>query len=336
MAPGLSATAFEARSGRLLVLAALPLEVRPFLRRLKARSRRDLGFPAWEFKVGQGRGVAALCGMGAGAARETAAVLLGRWRPEILLSVGFGGALTPELAPGAIILGESYWRFHPDTGSLEEIVAPAPPRPLAALLQRLKGAGLPAFPGSLVTTPYIINKGRQGAALQPLGHPVLDLETSPLADLAAARGLAFLGLRVITDGPGEEIPEFIGQALKEDQKMPGPGAVLAWLGADPRRGWALLHLWRRSRGAARRLAAALAVIIPLFGEDYFDKVASIFWERGPGASTGGDALATGPRPPPSIRLFQSFLSEAHSGGNMGREKFFGGGPGLTCKAPAAA
>ncbi|MGA9754204.1 MAG: hypothetical protein WBV23_03590, partial [Desulfobaccales bacterium] len=51
------------RACRILVMAALPLEVRPFLRRVKARARRDLGLPAWEFEPGPG--VAALSGMGA-------------------------------------------------------------------------------------------------------------------------------------------------------------------------------------------------------------------------------------------------------------------------------
>ena len=39
--------------------------------------------------------------------------------------------------------------------------------------------------------------------------------------------------------------------------------ALGWLAADPRRLEELVHLWRRSRLAAARLAAALMVLLPL-------------------------------------------------------------------------
>ena len=53
---------------RILIMAALPLEVRPFLRQVKAKARRDLGLPAWNWEAGVA--VVALSGMGAAAARR--------------------------------------------------------------------------------------------------------------------------------------------------------------------------------------------------------------------------------------------------------------------------
>ena len=54
----LTAASRDARSNpracRILIMAALPLEVRPFLRQVRARARRDLGLPAWEFEPGPG------------------------------------------------------------------------------------------------------------------------------------------------------------------------------------------------------------------------------------------------------------------------------------------
>ena len=89
-------------------------------------------------------------------------------------------------------------------------------------------------------------------------QPVLDLETGVLAELAAARGLAFLCLRAITDTAGEEIPEFLRGAGDQGATV-GVGAALRWLAADFRRLEDLLALWRRSRRAAQ-LAEALMVL----------------------------------------------------------------------------
>ena len=113
-------------------MAALPLEVRPFLRRVKGKARRDLGLPAWEWEAGSA--VVALSGMGEAAARRAGETLLGRCRPELLVSLGFGGALTPGLAAGDLVLGETFWRYNPDTretqGGPASGSSPAPAAPL--------------------------------------------------------------------------------------------------------------------------------------------------------------------------------------------------------------
>ena len=241
-------------------MAALPREVRPFLRRVRAKARRDLGLPAWEWEAGTA--LVALSGMGEAAARRAGETLMGRLRPELLVSVGFGGALTPGLAAGDLVLGESFWHYNPDTRELKAGPQPASPRPLPRLCGALKQAGLAAVIGSLVTTSRIIHKGRQGGPLAGLPRPVLDLETIALASIAAAQNLAFLSLRAITDGPAEEIPEFL-HTVGDQGATVGVGAALRWLAGDVRRLSDLLALWRRSRAAADKLAGALLVLWPL-------------------------------------------------------------------------
>ncbi len=176
----------EAAAGRILIMAALPLEVRPFLRRVKAKPCRDLGLPAWEW--GAGLAVVALSGMGQAAARRAGEILLGRSRPQLLVSVGFGGALTPGLAAGDLVLGETFWRYNPDTGELQAGPQPVSPRPLPFLCGALQQAGFTAATGSMVTTSRIIHKGRQGEPLAGLPRPVLDLETAVLAETGRGSG----------------------------------------------------------------------------------------------------------------------------------------------------
>jgi adenosylhomocysteine nucleosidase len=200
--------------------------------------------------------------MGEEAARQAVRKTILLWQPETIVSLGFGGALLPGLAPGQLVLGASFRRYDPETGRLAEVEAPAPPRPLGELAASLMSAGLPAVTGSFVSTPGIIHKGRQGEPLRRLAQPVLDLETAALAAAAAAAGLPFLALRVITDAAGEEIPDFLRGGWDPGSGPTIPQA-LGWLARDPRRLGPMLHLWRRSRLGARRLAAALEVLLPL-------------------------------------------------------------------------
>jgi adenosylhomocysteine nucleosidase len=247
------------RPCRVALLAALIWEVRPFLRRVRARPRRGLGLPSWEFTAGRVQGFLALTGMDPAPVREAARYFIGQAHPEILISLGFGGALTPELAPGALVLGGDVWQYDPGRAFLSRAPAPRLPRPLDELLDVLHGAGLAATAGNLVTTPLILHKERHGAPLLTLEHPVLDLESGILAGVAASEGLPFLGLRAITDSAGEEVPDFIAQAGGNV----GAGAALSWLAGDPRRIKDLIRLWRRSQLAAAQLCRALEVLLPL-------------------------------------------------------------------------
>jgi adenosylhomocysteine nucleosidase len=187
---------------------------------------------------------------------------MGRCRPELLVSLGFGGALTPELAAGDLVLGESFWFYNPDTRELQAGPQPASPRPLPPLRSALAAAGVSAVTGSLVTTSRIIHKGCHVEPLAGLARPVLDLETGVLAELAAAQKINFLSLRAITDAAAEEIPKFLRRAGDLGGSV-GVSAALGWLAADVRRLRDLLHLWRRSRRAAHQLARALMVLAPL-------------------------------------------------------------------------
>ena len=206
--------------------------------------------------------MAGLSGLGEKAAAQAAAIIFDHYQPQVFISLGFGGALTPELPPGALVLGESFWQYEPEAGSLQELAQPRSPVQLQDLAEKLQAEGLPAFRGSVITTPAIIHKAGQGSALLGLAHPVMDLETSPLAVAARERNLPFLSLRAVTDTAGEEIPDFIRQEAKAG-KTPTAGTALAWLAADPRRLAALVRLWRRSRLAAQRLAQALAVVLEM-------------------------------------------------------------------------
>jgi len=246
--------------------AALPQEVQPFLRRVRAQRVPGEETTAWEFTRRAGRGVVVISGMGEDAAARSAAWIFEHYQPQGLVSLGFGGALTPELPPGALVLGESFWRYDSETGVLEDLAVPPPfPAWSAALRERLQAEGLPNFRGSLVTTRGIISKAGHVAFLRHLAHPVLDLETSAAAAAARVQDLPFLALRAITDAVEEEIPDFLAQAV-EKGKTPAVADALAWLGADPRRIFILYRFWRRSGLAARHLARASELVLEIYEE----------------------------------------------------------------------
>jgi adenosylhomocysteine nucleosidase len=246
------------RTCKILIMAALPQEVRPFLRRVKARRWPGLGVAAWEWE--SEAALVALSGMGAAAAHRAGKTLVNRCRPELLVSLGFAGALAPGLATGDVVLGGGFYYYDPDTRELKPGSSPEPAS-WQNLHHALGHAGLNTASASLVTTPRIIRKAKHGAALNGLPHPVVDQETGVLAELATAHDLPFLSLRAITDAAADEIPEFVRHALNQ-QVSPGIRTALAWLAEDVTRAPDLLRLWQHSRRAARSLSQALMILWP--------------------------------------------------------------------------
>jgi adenosylhomocysteine nucleosidase len=246
------------RTCKILIMAALPQEVRPFLRRVKARRRPGLGLAAWEWE--SAAALVALSGMGAAAAHRAGKTLVNRCRPELLISLGFAGALAPGLTAGDVVVGGGFWHYDPDTRELKPGPKPAPGA-WTHLHHALGHAGLKSASASLVTTPRIICKAKHGPTLTGLPQPVVDLESGVLAELAAAHDLPFLSLRVITDAATDEIPEFLRHAINQ-QTSPGIRTALTWLAQDVTRVQDLVRLWQNSRRAARSLSEALMVLWP--------------------------------------------------------------------------
>lgn len=247
----------------IALIAALPQEAGPLLRRLRARRLRNFSFPAWEFRTTIIRGLVALGGMGAAAALAVAEELLPRYAPGALLSVGFAGALTPDLRVGDLVVGEAFYRLG-SAGGPERLPDPPAFRAVAPLVASLRLAGLAAWAGACLEPPALLPKQVLRDPAAGLSCPVVDLESAPLAALAAARGLPFLALRAVSDLAHEEMPPFIAQAVAKS-RAPTLRDAARWLREDPRRLSVLLGLWRQSWRAARRLAKGVGVALEMVG-----------------------------------------------------------------------
>lgn len=150
----------------------------------------------------------------------------------VMLSVGLGGALTDEHAPGTVVVPN---RVFDESGQSW----PTDPPWSAVLRAAARRLGLPATDGTLVATTTIAT-GRARAALAARGYTAVDMESAAIA--AVAPRLAVL--RVVLDTPSHEIsPRW---------RRPATAAF------DPRLWPQGLRLTRTAPRFAARAAAVLA------------------------------------------------------------------------------
>jgi len=206
----------------------------------------------FEARVAQGPGVTVVYGQNRRKYREDLH-RLAREGVRGLISFGVAGALSPSLRPGEIIVATA-------------VITPSGAFPTCAdwsksLLKSLPRAlHLPVFgsEAAVLTVP------EKTALWNSTGAAAVDMESGPVAEVAAEYGLPYTVLRVVLDPAHRAIPLSAMAGARED----GTTAAIAVLRSLVRRPQDLPGLMRlagESRKANRALLRSRQALGPLFG-----------------------------------------------------------------------
>jgi hopanoid-associated phosphorylase len=185
-----------------------------------------------------------------GVGPEAAAVLarqFARAGARGLVSFGIAGGLSPDLKPGALILG--------DAVIAGEGRYPCDPTWLAQARARLPAA----LVGPVAASDSVVGTRAEKRALAEGGAIAVDMESGAVAAAAREFGLPFLVLRAVADRADDEIPAAAAAAL-----LPGQGArafALALL-RRPQAVPALVRLGWRTGIGLRALSRAVRALGP--------------------------------------------------------------------------
>ncbi len=229
-------------SGRALVLAAMPRELRPLVRRLGLRPTKLGGVPAW----GREDVIASAVGVGPALAGAGTALVLEEVAPDSVLVTGVAGALDASLRvgdtlrPARVVDVRTGTVFTPSRGRGGTGVL--------ATVERMPLVG--TGPAGHSTTPPI-----------PDEATAVDMETAAIAAVCEARAVPWGVVRAISDVAGTLTPR-IASLLLPDGRADIPGAVRMVL-ADPRTLGRLVRLGRDAARAARAVTGEVMVELEL-------------------------------------------------------------------------
>jgi adenosylhomocysteine nucleosidase len=166
-----------------------------------------------------------------------------------LVSWGMAGGLDPDLEAGVVclpceVIDADGTRYTTSRQWREALAASiAPHRVVAA--------------GNLLTSLHPIDSvAAKGAAYLETGAGAVDMESSGVAQAAAAHGLPFVAVRVIVDTANDALPRAVTAASRSGQVRMAP--LLLGLLRSPTDMGPILRLARRYRAAIRSLAAVAA------------------------------------------------------------------------------
>ena len=244
----------------IAILVAVRQELRPILRRADANHvvrQEHLDFH--EGTLG-GQPVALLAlGIGKECARIAAEMTIHCYRPDLVISSGFGGGLQPDIRDGDIIVGTEILELRKDQG--DQITWDSTHKP--ARPTRIHGDGtsdMRVHYGKIMTTDEMVlraeNKARIGKAT---GALAVDMETSAVAAVCVARKTDFLAVRCITDRVHEDLPNEFNDFFVLGQLR--PDRVFSSCARDPRVLADLARLGYRAKHSGAKLARFLQAAV---------------------------------------------------------------------------
>jgi adenosylhomocysteine nucleosidase len=197
---------------RVLICAAIPRELK-YIERIfpSVNMERSAAGRVFSLKTGSIEVTLSETGIGVHSAESSIQSLLNGLHPDLLLSLGFGGAIYGGLTAGdlvwasrVLLLGSSH--SMKERAEISEI-------PLSGSKKVADGLphGLSVRQGCIVTLRHPMTKPDIRNNLPPgISFPVCDMETFVLADAATQRHIPFFAVRSISDTADQEVPrEFL-------------------------------------------------------------------------------------------------------------------------------
>lgn len=219
---------------RIGIIAALPGELKPLVRGWEPQSSGVKGLSVWKTLRGGDELIAVSGGMGANAALRafTAAEFLGAL--DIVLSVGWAGALTLQMQTGkCYALGEVI-----DVQTGERFASAAGDSTIR-----------------LVTTPQVADAAEKQRLHESYSASLVDMEAATVARLAEMRHVPFYCFKAVSDSSQAELPDL--NCFIDTQGQMRMAAFVAHAAVRPRYWGPLMELGRNSAVAARALAESV-------------------------------------------------------------------------------
>ncbi len=224
-----------ADSGRSLILFAMKEEMAPFPGAARAAGWTTSG-SRWDCRLSRSGVQWDVVWSGPGPANVKR--VLQERKPGSVINPGFAGSLSPGLGAGDVVL-VTRARLGPDVLSVEH--------------HALKIAGLPE--AQIVTAPAPLGARDKLTMYRHQAGDIVDMETWHVLDWCLREGVPFTGLRVVSDGLRDELPNVVKRSFDGERFRLGGIVMSAIFRPAVRR--QLLELRRSSQKAADALCRAL-------------------------------------------------------------------------------
>jgi adenosylhomocysteine nucleosidase len=217
---------------RVAIIGAMAGELKPLVRGWPSSSRGNIHF--WARRNEEEEWIAACAGAGQPAATRAFAAIEDGGPIDLVFSVGWVGALKPDLLPGTahnvsgVVDARTGERFYCDAGAGNRW---------------------------LVTSPIVAGHEEKQRLASAYNADLVDMEAAAIARLAQMRGIPFYSIKGVSDGLGDKLPDF-NRFIRPDGQFDLTSLVLFAI-LRPWHWPSLIWMGENSRKASRNLRDSL-------------------------------------------------------------------------------
>jgi adenosylhomocysteine nucleosidase len=217
---------------RVAIIGAMAGELKPLVRGWPSSSRGNIHF--WARRNEEEEWIAACAGAGQPAATRAFAAIEDGGPIDLVFSVGWVGALKPDLEPGTahnvsgVVDARTGERFYCDAGAGNRW---------------------------LVTSPIVAGPQEKQRLASAYNADLVDMEAAAIARLAQMRGIPFYSIKGVSDGLGDKLPDF-NRFIRPDGQFDLTSLVLFAI-LRPWHWPSLIWMGENSRKASRNLRDSL-------------------------------------------------------------------------------
>jgi adenosylhomocysteine nucleosidase len=219
---------------RIAILAALPGELKPLVRGWDRVPSPTRGISIWIKSTAEDEFIAVSGGMGSAAAIRSFAAAEHIGSLDLVLSVGWAGALDEGMQPGHCYIPSE-------------------------VIDALTGERFDLTDGNrkqrLITTPHVANEAEKVRLHNTYAAALVDMEASAIARLAQIRDIPICCFKAVSDGHGAKLPDLNPFIDERGQMRMMP--FLAHIALRPQHWGSLIQLGRTSSVAAKALAISV-------------------------------------------------------------------------------
>lgn len=237
--------------GHICVICAVQHEITPILKRFRATGiSGSADLPVWRFQAFGNNVTLMRSGIGRYKACQ-AATAAAALAPGIIISAGFCGALSPEIAVGEVFLADHLLRY--SSGSIDGRITPD------IKLTDLVVTGLRS--GTFITTDEIVEKSRINRLLpDPAAINLLDMESQAIAEICQSNSISFTAIRSVSDTADHDPSSLLRKICDNEFNISMPRVMLSIIG-KPSILSEFLQLSRNAATAGSSLSVALAAVL---------------------------------------------------------------------------
>jgi adenosylhomocysteine nucleosidase len=251
--------AAQAETLVILIFYAFAREVGAFKRRLADRAALGIdGLRGFRGRLGSAEIVGIATGLGIRRAADTARRALQTFAAaDLVIATGLAGALSEELQPGDLVLGDCLLLDDECPGLAPATIA-IPPGDLARFKAALEAHPLKFATGTILTAAQILKDGAaKRTARATTGALAVDMESAAIATEADRCGMRFACVRAVLDTVDEEI---VGAELAGPDGEVRPLAAAGFVLRNPGAVIGLARMMRSLNRATAALANALEAL----------------------------------------------------------------------------